>query len=133
MSGASCNWCALMLLRYSSNLHPQVPPPSTARKWLIVVHIESPQHWTLLEVRWRKRELRFYDSLAAHGSYDLLVKSSVLGLLALCEQLYNCSLHVESWNWIGEQVRRGFYAIHVLTDISSAQRGRRTGTTVAPL
>lgn len=114
--------------------HLQVPAPSQATKWLIVVHIESPQHWVLLEVRWQTRQLLFYDSLAATASYALRVKALSLILLELCEGLYTCDLDVAAWTWIGETVSMlSFSSQHAsLTCAHSVAFGRQTGTTVDP-
>ena len=58
----------------------------------------------MVEIRWQTKELKFYDSLAACGHYDLRVKERIMTLLAICEELYSCDLEIVQWQWIGEQV-----------------------------
>lgn len=74
-------------------------------KWLVVVHVEVPRHWTLLEVRWLPKELRFYDSFSTASGYALIVKKQAMALLKICEEAFDCELELSKWRWIGEQVR----------------------------
>lgn len=80
-------------------------PPVTARKWLVLGHVQSPPHWTLLEVRWRERKIYFYNSFARVGGYARKLEASMRQFLRICEGFFDVELDVEGLIWVGEQVR----------------------------
>ena len=77
--------------------------PSTADRWLIPAHIEFPQHWTLVEIAWNSREMRFYDSFSAVGGYALELERVIRGLLHICEEVFEIDLALESWTWVASE------------------------------
>ncbi|KZV96305.1 hypothetical protein EXIGLDRAFT_765408 [Exidia glandulosa HHB12029] len=77
--------------------------PNLSEKWLVLSHIVRPQHWTLVELRWRAREIRFYDSFSKAGGYAADVEERTRILLSLCEEHYKIVLRPEEWQWIGEE------------------------------
>ncbi|KZV95362.1 hypothetical protein EXIGLDRAFT_707368 [Exidia glandulosa HHB12029] len=81
----------------------KVPDAQTATKWLVVSHITAPQHWTLVEVHWGSKQLRFYESFAAEGRYDIEVKMRMLAVLDLCQEFFPFAVKTKEWQWIGEQ------------------------------
>lgn len=83
----------------------QVVPPAEARKWLVLGHVASPPHWTLLEIRWQERKIFFYDSFARVGGYAAKLDRSVRQFLQICEVFFDVQLDVEGLVCVGEQVR----------------------------
>lgn len=83
----------------------KLPRPEDSDKWLVVVHVEMPRHWTLVELRWSERSIHFYDSFSAIGGYASVVEQQIRGLLSICEGFFKQDLSVAEWRWVGEQVR----------------------------
>lgn len=79
--------------------------PETPEKWLVLGHVLYPGHWTLVEIRWRSRTLHFYDSYANKNGYAVAIQKDTRTFLTLCGQFWDKDLQVDSWSWIGEQVR----------------------------
>ncbi|KZV88473.1 hypothetical protein EXIGLDRAFT_772669, partial [Exidia glandulosa HHB12029] len=79
--------------------------PSLARKWLILGHVPSPPHWTLLEIRWAERTVFFYDSFARRGGYELDLDRATRRLLRICEEYFRVTLDGDSFTWVGERRR----------------------------
>lgn len=74
--------------------------------WLIPVHLSS--HWTLLEIRWDMKQLRFYDSLpdrleARGDNTTVQVRAQVL--LEILRDFFD-QRHIDpnDWQWIPEKV-----------------------------
>lgn len=67
--------------------------------------MQSPPHWTLLEVRWHERKIYFYDSFSRVGGYAAKLEASTRQFLRICEGFFDVQLDVEALVWVGEQVR----------------------------
>lgn len=89
-------------------------------------HVESPPHWTLLEIRFKAGKIFFYDSFARVGGYAATLESSVRLFLTLCEELLHVKLDVSRLLWIPEQVRAQGQGEHVLTPRISQREARQT-------
>ncbi|KAH7105733.1 hypothetical protein BKA62DRAFT_767075 [Auriculariales sp. MPI-PUGE-AT-0066] len=63
----------------------ELPNPAEAELWLVIVHIEVPEHWCLLEVNWHNRELRLYDSFSQAKGYAQQVELFGSELLLLVQ------------------------------------------------
>lgn len=85
----------------------QLHPPRIAKKWLILGHVASPPHWTLIEVRWRDRKIYFYDSFAREGGYASDLERKTRLLLHLCEEHYEEPVDAAAFEWVAEKVCRG--------------------------
>lgn len=96
----------------------QLVHPAEARKWLVLGHVASPPHWTLLEIRWQERKIFFYDSFARVGGYAAKLDASVRQFLQMCEVYFNAQLDVERLVWVGEQVRNSgrYISLRMRTD-----------------
>lgn len=81
----------------------RVPNPASAKKWLVIVHVERPQHWTLLEICWQEKTLKLYDSFATRAGYPEKVKKCAFIFLSICERIYKASFSSKDWTWQPEQ------------------------------
>ncbi|KDQ18640.1 hypothetical protein BOTBODRAFT_517345 [Botryobasidium botryosum FD-172 SS1] len=84
----------------------KLKPPSQSETWLVPVHLSS--HWTLLEIRWDLKQLRFYDSLpdrpkAMNDSATVQTRAQVL-LQILRDYFHQPFIRSEEWIWIDEKV-----------------------------
>ncbi|KZV90036.1 hypothetical protein EXIGLDRAFT_771164 [Exidia glandulosa HHB12029] len=80
--------------------------PTGSVKWLVLAHVPSPQHWTLVEVRWATRTIHYYDSFSTTGGYAKGVEKRVRGLLKLCGEHFKIEPNAAEWVWVGEQRAR---------------------------
>lgn len=86
-------------------------------KWLVLAHVPSPQHWTLVQVCWATRTLHYYDSFSMKGGYAKGVERKVRDLLALCGEHFQIAMKPKDWVWMGEQVRRDENGMRSSTDV----------------
>lgn len=103
----------------------QLVHPNQARKWLVLGHVKSPPHWTLLEIRWRDRKICFYDSFSRIGGYADILERSVRQFLRLCEELLNVQLEVDALEWVPETVRASISSVYAVAEHSTMQRDTR--------
>lgn len=106
--------------RQTSHDRMQLVHPRTARKWLVLGHVKSPPHWTLLEIRWRERKILFYDSFSRAGGYAVTLESAVRAFLRICEELLEEQLDVDQLEWIPELVSVAVWSTAALTSRNAA-------------
>ena len=116
-----------------TRIKAQLPPPDKAGTWIIVAHVETPQHWTLVEVCWLTRELRFYDSFSNEDGYARRIEDTARTFLTVCEQIYRCDLSPSAWKWVPEKVSMAICRspLAFTNNDASAQCGSLTGMTAA--
>ena len=81
----------------------QLPKPRVTR-WLVVVHIEIPQHWTLIQINWQHRTVEFFDSFSRVGGYADEVKWLSGFFLQIALKHMGKVFSAQDWTWVPEQV-----------------------------
>jgi len=78
------------------------------RPWLIPAHVGN-NHWALVTIDWRERDLLFYDSLPSRASAksdEAEVQETVWALLELASKAEGLpAFKREEWWWHSETVR----------------------------